>query len=126
MTYRQGTLMNLKVPVPQRKLAGGSAQENLWTAIRNLKSFTPAELAFAATTDTLKISETVAMRYLRRLRDAGYLTCVRDAVTKADAWRLVPRMNTGPQPPMMMQVTLLFDRNSKMILDGPHSEEVVL
>lgn len=126
MPLNDGKLLRLRVAVPARKLIGGTAQEALWVAIRNLKTFTTRELAFAASTDTLVIQPVVADRYLRRLRDAGYVALHRDAVAKSETWRLVPRMNTGPKPPMLMQVALVFDRNQKMVLDGPHSEEIVL
>ena len=65
--------------------------------------------------------------YLRRLRDAGYVMLQRDATSRAaERWRLVPKMNTGPLAPMLMQVTLTFDRNSRRVFDGPHCAEVLL
>lgn len=126
MPVNHGKMLRLRVPVPTRNLVGGTAQEALWVTIRSLKTFTTRELAIVASTDTLVIQPDVADRYLRRLRDAGYLTLQRDAVAKSDSWRLLPRMNTGPKPPMLVQVSLVFDRNKRTVLDGPHSEEIVL
>ncbi|MGL5166667.1 MAG: hypothetical protein ACRC9K_12345 [Afipia sp.] len=126
MALNHGKDLRLRVKVPVRDLLGGTAQENLWIAIRNLKSFTTTEVAFAASTDKLKVTDDVAMRYLRRLRDAGYLKLVLNLTSEDSNWRLVPRMNTGPKPPMMLQVNLVFDRNQGLVQDGPHSEECVL
>lgn len=126
MPVTPGKCLRLRVKEPVRALHGGTAQENLWVAIRNMKTFSTTEVAYAASTDKLKVTEDVAVRYLRRLRDAGYLTCALDAVSKATSWRLVPRMNTGPKPPMLLQVSLVFDRNLREVTDGPHSEECVL
>lgn len=126
MPVTDGKQLRLRVTTPCRKLVGGSAQENLWNAIRSLKSFTTAEVAYAATTDVLKVTEAVAERYLGKLRDAGYLTVHHDPASRSKRWRLLPKMNTGAMPPMLVQITLTFDRNRKLVLDGPHAAEVVL
>lgn len=119
--------IRLKIKPPERELRGGTTEECLWTAIRNLKTFTLPELAFAASTDKLLISAESTDLYLRRLRDAGYVTLLRDAAARAsERWRLVPKMNTGPRAPMLIQVTLTFDRNSRRVFDGPHSVEVLV
>ena len=126
MVAARGTSINLRAAVPQRKLGGDTAQEHLWVAIRSLKRFSLAEVARAASTDTLVISEATALRYLRLLHDGGYLTIMRDAVAKTDEWRLVPRMNTGPKPPMLIQVSVVFDRNRVAVMGELNSAEVVL
>lgn len=126
MPLNEGKQLRLRVLPPSRKLVGGSVQENLWNAIRSLKSFTTTEAAFAATTDVLKIDDALAERYLGMLRDAGYLTVHHDTATHSKRWRLIPKMNTGAMPPMLMQITLTFDRNQKLVFDGPHASEVVL
>lgn len=119
--------IRLRVMPPHRVLRGGTAEECLWTAMRALKTFTLPEVAFAASTDTLTVSQEIAELYLRRLRDAGYVMLQRDATSRAaERWRLVPKMNTGPLAPMLMQVTLTFDRNSRRVFDGPHCAEVLL
>lgn len=116
----------IKVKPPERELHGGTVEECLWTAMRSLKSFAVPELAFSASTDKLRITEEIAGVYLRRLRDAGYVTFHKDATGGQDRWRLVPKMNTGPRAPMFMQITLTFDRNSRRVFDGPHCAEVLL
>lgn len=126
MPLNEGKQLRLRVLPPSRKLVGGSVQENLWNAIRSLKSFTTTEAAYAATTDVLKIDDAVAERYLGMLRDAGYLTVHHDTTAHTKRWRLPAAMNTGALPPMLMQITLTFDRNLKVVRDGPHAAEVVL
>lgn len=126
MPVNEGKQLRLRVLPPYRKLQGGSVQENLWNAIRSLKSFSTTEAAFAATTDQLKIDDATAERYFGMLRDAGYLAVQHDTLSHTKRWRLLPKMNTGALPPMLMQITLTFDRNRKMVQHGPHAAEVVL
>ncbi len=119
--------IRLKVKPPERELRSGTTEECLWTAIRNLKTFTLPELAFTASTDKLPVSAESTELYVRRLRDAGYVTLLRDpAARSSDRWRLVPKMNTGPRPPMLIQVSLTFDRNSRRVFDGPHAVELLV
>lgn len=127
MTVRDRTIIKLKIKVPSRKLSGETLQEHLWTAIRNLKRFTLQELIFAASTDTLKITEPEARRYLQRLREAEYFNITKSGVKPMrEEWWLKPGMNTGPKPPMLIQVSMLWDRNNAALADQPVTEECVL
>jgi hypothetical protein len=108
---RQAVRLRIEVPetAPERR-----AEHNLWTAMRSLKRFTPQELLFAASTDELKISEPAMCRYLLRLRAAGLLAVQRNAALKSDSWFLKPGANTGPKPPRVIQLTMVWDDNSRI------------
>lgn len=88
------------------KPAGPVPAQLMWRAMRTLRDFTIAELAFAASTDTYRVSRKAAIDYARLLAGAGYLQ-QRDA----ERYRLVPSMNTGPHYPLRVEVGVVFDRN---------------
>jgi hypothetical protein len=92
----------------------GRRCQQLWTAIRALRSFTVRDLAIAATTDTVPVPEKTARAYVHRLAAAGYLAEIgpRRRPGIPAHWRLLPAHNTGPlAPATLQQGTLLFDRN---------------
>lgn len=98
---------------------GGSQQEHLWNAARSLKIFTLRELFFAATTDDVKIDRKSAERYLRLLRDAGYFAVEITPRPRTETWRLKVAMNSGPLPPLPLEVTMLWDCNSRKLINPP-------
>ncbi|RJF70901.1 hypothetical protein [Rhodopseudomonas palustris] len=91
--------------------------QQLWNAMRAMKTFTLDELVFAATTDDLAIGLPVARRYVDLLVGAGYLHAnARRVGPDSDVvYRLLPIKNTGALAPVEMQIRLpaaiLFDRN---------------
>jgi len=93
----------------------GRVQRHLWTAMRNLTTFTIAELATAASTDDVVISRHSAADFVRRLAQVGALTTVRP--TRANnlnsgLWRLKRSANTGPLAPRQVTATFMIDRNT--------------
>ncbi|RUS64901.1 hypothetical protein EGN72_02600 [Pseudorhodobacter sp. E13] len=87
--------------------------ENMWTAMRRLRSFTPSDLSAHATTETVSVDQTHAGAYCRSLLSAGYLSVVRPAspsVNREAIYRLVNE--TGPQAPVTKRVAALVDPNS--------------
>lgn len=98
---------------------GGSQQEHLWNAARSLRSFTLEELFFAATTDDVTIEPESATRYLRWLRDAGYFIVEVTPRPRTETWRLKVAMNSGPLPPLPLEVTMLWDCNSRKLINPP-------
>jgi hypothetical protein len=99
----------------------GRVQRHLWTAMRNLTTFTIAELATAASTDDVVISRHSAADFVRRLSQAGALTVVRQ--TRANnlnsgQWRLRRSANTGPLAPRQVTATFLIDRHTGKPLGG--------
>lgn len=87
------------------RTARGEAQQNLWTAMRALRQFRVAELAVAASTDTVPVKIATARAYCRALARADYIAPVGRC-----HWRLLPRANTGPLCPALT-IDGLVDRN---------------
>lgn len=103
-------------PCPPRK------QDQLWRAMRALKSFNARELAFAATTPDCRVPVQTALRYCAELVRAGYLVRVGKLGSHAGiVFRLKPGMNTGPLSPVILRVDTIYDRNLKRVI-GPASE----
>ena len=104
-----------------------SHDEQLWTAIRTLKTFNVKELIFAATTDDVKPSLFSARHLLKILHGAGYLTVTSRGQRGNQVYRLKPNMNTGPLPPRSKQLNgrLVWDPNlGKFMGDAPIASEV--
>jgi hypothetical protein len=90
-----------------------SAEENLWTAMRRLRSFTPTDLAAHATTDTVEVLPVKAGDYCRSLLAAGYLRVARKAQpsVQREAIYTLAR-ETGPRPPHERRVRAVVDPNT--------------
>ncbi len=95
---------------------GRSAEDNLWTAMRGLKSFTPTELCAHATGPNLVITNEDATAYCRALFAAGYLGVARKAEPgrREAIYRLA--RNTGPKPPREKRVRAVIDDNTNAIV----------
>jgi hypothetical protein len=89
-----------------------SPELNMWTAMRQLKSFTPRDLAAHATTADTETTVDAAQDYCRALLGAGYLSVARKAVPgKVPAiYRLI--RNTGPHAPRVARVRAVVDANT--------------
>jgi hypothetical protein len=102
-----------KAPAPETR--HGCIQRHLWTAMRNLSTFTIAELAAAASTDEVSIDRHTAADYVRRLAQAGALTVARS--TRANnlnsgVWRLKAAADTGPLAPRQVKAKFMVDGNT--------------
>lgn len=95
----------------------GRRAQQLWTAMRGLRSFTCPELAVAASTDDLAISAGRARKYVKELARHGYVAEIgtRARIGQTAQWRLLPGRNTGPRAPAITARGELIDRN----LPGP-------
>lgn len=91
----------------------GRRAQQLWTAMRGLRSFSAAELAVAASTDDLAISARRAREYVKALAGHGYVAEIgaRTCVGQTAQWRLLPQRNTGPRAPAITASGELLDRN---------------
>lgn len=118
--FRQRIVRDGEAP-PSRRSEGaqmGQRQQALWTAMRNLRSFTPAELAYAASTAELPIAGDTARSYVRDLRLAGYVANV-----GAASYRLLPARNTGPRAPIVLRTErAAFDLNLMRAVNVTASE----
>lgn len=92
-----------------------SPQMNMWTAMRQLKSFSPRELAAHGSTEEAPVTLEVAQDYCRALLGAGYLVVARKAVPgkQLAIYRLVK--NTGPRPPREKRVRAVIDDNTEAV-----------
>lgn len=92
-----------------------SPEQNMWTAMRQLKGFSPRELAAHATTETTAVTLEMAQDYCRVLLGAGYLTVVKKAIpgNRLAIYRLVK--NTGPRPPRAKRVRAVVDDNTETV-----------
>lgn len=89
-----------------------SPEQNMWTAMRQLKGgFTPRDLAAHATTEETRVTPEAAQDYCRSLLGAGYLGVTRKSVPgKTEAiYRLI--RNTGPRAPRERRVRAVVDDN---------------
>lgn len=107
------------------KLLRSTAQEQLWRAMRTLRQFDSAELAFAASTDELKVKESTARRYVEQLAGVGYLLLrsARKGSGPRSVWQLRPAFNTGPLSPAILSTEAIFDRNRAQIMGEPIAVE---
>lgn len=111
-----------------REITGrpSTQKEPLWVAIRTLKTFGLTELLFVV--DDPKIKPASARVFLHRLTRGGYLAVLRKASPGRGAiWRLKPRMDTGPRPPVQRSIraTVLWDPNLKAFVgELPIAKEV--
>ncbi|PTE20247.1 hypothetical protein C5F48_18600 [Cereibacter changlensis JA139] len=89
---------------------GSQVSQQLWTAMRGLKSFTPVDLASHCRAD-LRVDLREASAYCQTLLRAKYLRVSRTAVPgKREAtYRLVK--NTGPRAPREKRVAAVWDPN---------------
>lgn len=83
----------------------GQKRENLWQAMRILRSFTPRELAVGARTPECMVGVTEAAEYCRYLHMAGYLT------RRGGAYQMHATAFTGPRAPMIQRTRRVWDPN---------------
>lgn len=84
--------------------------QQMWTAMRGLKSFTPVDLQSHCIPD-LRVDPSEASSYCQALLRAGYLNVVRTAVpgVRDATYRLA--VNTGPRAPREKRVAAIWDPN---------------
>jgi len=109
------------------RVTQGLAQEQMWRALRLLKADTNSrELAAHAGTAAVPVSEGAAEAYLGALKLAGYLDCTREGKGLGRAgrgvqarYRLLPSRNTGPRPPMVCKLRVIYDPNEDKVVHAP-------
>ncbi|EGJ20089.1 hypothetical protein RSWS8N_18054 [Cereibacter sphaeroides WS8N] len=94
----------------QPKDRAGIIGQQLWTAMRGLKTFTPVDLVAHCRAD-LKADLREASGYCQALLRAGYLRVTRTAVTgqREASYQLI--RNSGPRAPRERRVTTVWDPN---------------
>ncbi len=84
---------------------GSQQQRQIWTAMRALRTFTPADIVEAATTDDCEVTALAVARFIRPLEQVGYLQSF------GGRQRLPPLKDTGPRAPIPLSGGGLFDLN---------------
>lgn len=94
----------------------GQGRLQMWNTIRVLRDFSSRDLAFNASTDLCKVTESDAKHYIYYLHAAGYLVRTRISSPTAQArYRLVGLKWTGPKPPQIQRVRQVYDPNTKQV-----------
>lgn len=92
-------------------------RQQLWRAMRALKSFTIRELACAGSTEEATVTDAVAQNYLWWLRRAGYVVLI-GRVGTVGHYQLLRRMDTGPHAPVVRHRSeSVFDRNTEQVVN---------
>ena len=93
-----------------------SPEQNMWTAMRQMKSFSPREVAAHATTEETEVTLEAAQDYCRALLGAGYLAVARKAVPGKTAAIYRLTKNTGPRAPRVSRVRAVVDANTEQTI----------
>jgi hypothetical protein len=99
------------------RLAGRTAEDNMWTAMRKLRSFSPSTIAAHATTDEISVTADQAAAYCRVLLAAEYLAVTRraaPAMNREAIYLLVTE--TGTKAPLPARVRAMRDPNTGRII----------
>jgi hypothetical protein len=100
----------------QGKLLPETAHQQMWRAIRILKTFTIDTLIASISTKT-KVTVTNTQAYVSALYKAGYLTAAKPAnPSQRTTYKLKPTKNTGPKPPRLYHVKNLYDPNLNQVV----------
>jgi hypothetical protein len=95
-----------------RPVTQGLGREQLWRTIRMLRTdFDYRDLAIAASTDDVAVSEADARYYVKHLALAGLLLCVQPDNRKHPARYRLAR-NTGPLAPKITRARVVWDPNT--------------
>lgn len=98
--------------------AGRTPEENMWQAMRRLRTFSALDLASHATTGVVSVTQSQARAYLRALHLTGYVRCQRKA--SGDASTFLLARDSGPFAPVLKRIRVIEDINTGEIvhLDG--------
>lgn len=94
-----------------KEVTQGAGNEQMWLAMKRLKSFRCQELVGIASTEETLISLATAKTYVETLCRAGYLRRV-----DAGRYAFIPSKNTGAKAPMIQRLKTVFDPNLQKIV----------
>lgn len=96
----------------------GDARDHMWRTMKVLSTFTYRDLAIQASTQEITINEMDAKKYCNHLRKAGYLAIVKKGKPGGvlNVYQFMKSKNTGPKPPVIRQVTQVFDPNKDAVV----------
>lgn len=112
-----------------RVIESQPATRCMWNMMRGPMGrggFTYLDLVHWSRTDETRISPNTAKSYIAHLKSAGYLIPLDPGKPgKPARWRLDPRMNTGPQAPMILRAKIVFDVNRQEVFGQAEAQEVL-
>lgn len=111
-----------------RPVTQGLGQEAMWRCLRMLGALDYRQLASHASSSGVDVKEASAKRYVAALKKAGYLQVVQPAgrkLGKLEILQLIPRMDTGPRPPQIQRVGVVYDPNLNKIMHADEPEELL-
>jgi hypothetical protein len=100
----------------------------MWRCLRMLGPLDYRQLAAHASSAGIEVKETTAKRYVLALKKAGYLHVVQPAGRRKGALEvlaLIPRMNSGPRPPQIQRVGVVYDPNWNKVMHADEPEELL-
>ena len=104
----------------------GLPREQMWRTMKILAAdFASRDLAIAASTESVPVSEVDAKDYCRNLAMAGYLIVITKgkgggkSTSTPSRYRFNRAKNTGPKPPMVQRMQTVFDPNLGQIVWHP-------
>jgi hypothetical protein len=123
------TIVKRQLETPRVKKDGseislGRGTENMWRSMRMIGTFSPADLAAAASTSDAEIKLTTAKDYIKHLLRAGYLAIVSESSPGTQAnYRIIKSKISGPFPPQIQRVKQVYDPNLQKVV-WPAVEEL--
>jgi hypothetical protein len=95
-----------------KEVTQGKGRENMWKAMKILKSFNWRELQAHASTSEHPIKDEEVKDYIKHLYKARYLILTQPSKPGTPAhYRLLPSRYTGPKSPMIQKVKQVYDPN---------------
>lgn len=96
----------------------GAGRAHMWRSIKMMGVFTTTDLAIAASTESVSITEVYARDYVRFLKQAGYLKVVQPHQNRKSkaSYRLLKNMNTGPRAPVVQRIKAVYDPNLNRVM----------
>lgn len=94
-----------------KEVTQGAGNEQMWLAMKRLKTFRCQELAGIASTEDTVVSLKTVKAYVETLCRAGYLRRV-----SIGRYAFIPSKNTGHRAPMIQRLRTVFDPNLQKIV----------
>lgn len=107
--------------------ARDAARQQMWNVMRGpmgRDGFDLRDLLAWGSTAAVGIAEAEARSFVRALLRGGYLFVGQPGKSGRPArWRLRPKMNSGPKPPMCFRARMIFDPNLGQVVGETVAEE---
>ncbi len=106
----------------------GLMQEAIWKCLRALGATDAFKLLGHAEAGGIEVTINHVRKYLRALKKAGYLKVVHRAVGargEPEVITLIPKMDTGPRPPQIQRVGVVYDPNLNQVMHADDPQEAL-